>query len=59
VGTAAILLCREAGHACFVTAGSDEKCRQCEKIGATAALNYKTEDWSARVRSPTEGAGGA
>src|SRR5262249_55178026 len=27
VGTAAILLLREAGHPCLVTAGSDEKCR--------------------------------
>ena len=57
VGTAAILLCREAGHPCFVTAGSDEKCRRCEALGATAAINYRREDFSTRVRELTNGRG--
>src|SRR5436309_8535171 len=57
VGTAAILLCREAGHACFVTAGSDEKCRQCVALGATAAINYRSEDFGARARELTSGRG--
>src|SRR2546422_8449447 len=57
VGTAAILLCREAGHPCFVTAGSDEKCRQCVALGATAAINYRREDFSARARELTSGRG--
>src|SRR5262245_815460 len=57
VGTAAILLLREAGLACFVTAGSDEKCRECVALGATAAINYRTEDFAARVHALTNGAG--
>ncbi len=57
VGTAAILLCCEAGHPCLVTAGSDEKCRQCVALGATAAINYRSEDWSARARELTGGRG--
>src|SRR5919197_2823332 len=57
VGTAAILLCREAGHPCFVTAGSDEKCRRCEALGATAAINYRREDFSTRARELTNGRG--
>src|SRR2546427_2129084 len=57
VGTAAILLCREAGNSCFVTAGSDEKCRQCVALGATAAINYRREDFSARARELTSGRG--
>src|SRR5438552_1248023 len=57
VGTAAILLCREAGNSCFVTAGSDEKCRQCMALGATAAINYRREDFSARARELTSGRG--
>ncbi len=57
VGTAAILLCREAGHPCFVTAGSDEKCRQCVALGATAAIDYRREDFSARARELTSGRG--
>src|SRR5712664_895256 len=57
VGTAAILLCREAGNPCFVTAGSDEKCRQCAALGATAAIDYRREDFSARARELTSGRG--
>ena len=57
VGTAAILLCREAGNSCFVTAGSDEKCRQCMALGATAAIDYRREDFSARARELTSGRG--
>jgi putative PIG3 family NAD(P)H quinone oxidoreductase len=57
VGTAAILLCREAGNPCFVTAGSDEKCRLCVTLGATAAINYRREDFSARARELTGGRG--
>ena len=30
----------------FVTVGSDEKVKFTESIGATKAINYKTEDWS-------------
>src|SRR3989442_8755980 len=41
VGTAAVLLCREAGHPCVVTAGSDEKCRPGVGPGAAAATNYR------------------
>jgi len=57
VGTAAILLLREARLACFVTAGSDEKCRRCEALGASAAINYRREDFVARVRELTAGRG--
>ncbi len=57
VGTAAILLLREAGTDCFVTAGSDEKCRRCEALGATVAINYRTTDFAARVRELTSGRG--
>src|SRR5438445_3253573 len=57
VGTAAILLCREAGNPCVVTAGSDEKSRQCVALGATAAINYRSEDFGARARELTSGRG--
>src|SRR5581483_6784385 len=57
VGTAAILLLGDAGASCFVTAGSEEKCRQCVALGATAAINYRTEDFAARVRELTGGRG--
>jgi putative PIG3 family NAD(P)H quinone oxidoreductase len=57
VGTAAIQLAREAGLRCFVTAGSDEKCRRCTELGATAAINYASEDFAARIKELTSGAG--
>jgi len=57
VGTAAILLLREAGNACLVTAGSDEKCNRCVALGATAAINYRSADFSARARELTGGRG--
>jgi NADPH:quinone reductase-like Zn-dependent oxidoreductase len=50
VGTAAILLMREEGRQCFVTVGSRDKAVRCLELGATAAIDYKTEDFSARVR---------
>jgi len=57
VGTAAIALLVEAKLRVFVTAGSDEKCRACEKLGAAAGINYKTEDFVARVKALTDGQG--
>lgn len=57
VGTAAILLLVEAGHACFVTVGSAEKARRCEQLGATAAIDYTAEDFADVVQQLTDGRG--
>jgi putative PIG3 family NAD(P)H quinone oxidoreductase len=57
VGTAAIVLLREAGATCLVTAGSDEKCRRCVALGASAAINYRSEDFAARTRELTANRG--
>ena len=57
VGTAAILLLRDAGLRCLVTAGSADKCDQCVALGATACIDYRREDFSARVRELTDGRG--
>ena len=57
VGTAAIQLLRASGNPVYVTAGSQGKCDACLEMGATAAINYKSEDWSARVRELTGNAG--
>src|SRR5207244_2077484 len=57
VGTAAILLLRGAGHRVIVTAGSEAKCRRCLELGATAAIDYRTEDFAARARELTGGRG--
>ena len=57
VGTAAIRLLAEEGNRCFVTAGSDEKCRRCVALGAGVAINYQTEDFAAHLREATGGRG--
>jgi putative PIG3 family NAD(P)H quinone oxidoreductase len=57
IGTASILLLKEAGVRVIVTAGSDEKCDQCRKLGADVAINYKRGPFAPEVRTATEGRG--
>jgi NADPH:quinone reductase len=54
IGTTAIQLAKAFGARVLTTAGSDEKCRVCESLGADRAINYRTEDWPAIVREFTE-----
>lgn len=57
VGTAAIQLIAEAGATSLVTAGSAVKCQRCVELGASAAIDYRNEDFAARVRELTGGVG--
>lgn len=57
VGTASILLCKEAGVRSIVTAGNDAKCEQCLKLGADVAINYNSGPFPAAVKSATNGRG--
>jgi NADPH:quinone reductase len=57
IGTAAIQLARARGATVFATAGSDEKCRACEALGATVCVNYRSTDFVAAVREATGGRG--
>ncbi len=51
IGTMAIQMARHVGAGqIIITAGSDEKCDRAKALGADAAINYKTEDFEARVR---------
>ena len=50
-------VCKRCGHTVFATAGSAEKCRLCETLGAARAINYKTEDFVAVVKEATNGKG--
>jgi NADPH2:quinone reductase len=45
VGTIAIQMARITGARVYATAGSDAKCRVCEKLGALRGINYKEEDF--------------
>lgn len=57
IGTTAIQLAKEFGARVFVTAGSEEKCEACRKLGADLAINYKTQDFVAAVKEATGGKG--
>jgi len=57
IGTMAILLGRLFGLTVIVTAGSNGKCARAREIGATHAINYKTQDFVAEVKALTEGRG--
>jgi NADPH2:quinone reductase len=56
IGTTAIQLARAFGATVFATAGSDEKCAACERLGARA-INYRTSDFVAAIREATAGRG--
>ncbi|MBI1339774.1 zinc-binding dehydrogenase [bacterium] len=43
IGVAAIQMTAAWGARVYATAGTDEKCRTCEALGATRAVNYRTE----------------
>ncbi|MEK7318983.1 MAG: NAD(P)H-quinone oxidoreductase [Pseudomonadota bacterium] len=57
IGTTAIQIAKALGFEVFVTAGSDDKCKACESLGADRAINYKTQDFVAEVKALTEGKG--
>ena len=57
IGTTAIQLAHARGARVFATAGSAEKCKACEQLGAERAINYRTEDFVQVVRDLTSGGG--
>jgi putative PIG3 family NAD(P)H quinone oxidoreductase len=57
IGTTAIQLATALGARVFATAGSDDKARACERLGALRGINYKTEDFVEVLREATAGRG--
>ncbi|XP_022848073.1 quinone oxidoreductase PIG3-like [Olea europaea var. sylvestris] len=57
IGTFTIQLATYHGVKVFVTAGSEEKLAACKDLGAAVCINYKTEDFVARVKDETGGKG--
>jgi NADPH:quinone reductase len=57
IGTAAIQLAVHFGAEVFATAGSDEKCAYCERLGADLAINYKTKPFANEIKAATSGRG--
>ena len=57
IGVTAIQLARALGHRVFATAGSADKCRAVEALGAERGINYRDEDFVAVVKELTGGKG--
>jgi putative PIG3 family NAD(P)H quinone oxidoreductase len=57
IGTMAIQLAKAFGSKVIVTVGSADKADACVKLGADHAINYKTHDFVAEVKTATSGAG--
>ncbi|MDO8978561.1 MAG: NAD(P)H-quinone oxidoreductase [Afipia sp.] len=57
IGTMAIQMAKAHGAKVFVTVGGQDKVDACLKLGADAAINYKTEDFVEKTKALTNGAG--
>ncbi|CAN7349901.1 NAD(P)H-quinone oxidoreductase [Variovorax sp. LjRoot84] len=57
IGVTAVQLGKAFGATVIVTAGSDDKCEACRKLGADHAINYKTSDFVEEVKRLTGGKG--
>lgn len=57
IGVTTIQFATAFGAQVYATAGSREKCAACERLGATAAINYKEHDFSEEIRRLTNKAG--
>jgi NADPH2:quinone reductase len=57
IGTTAIQLATARGARVLATAGSPDKCRACERLGAVRGINHRTEDFVEAVHAATDGRG--
>jgi NADPH2:quinone reductase len=57
IGVTAIQLAHEFGATVYATAGSDDKCAACVRFGADKAINYRSQDFGAEIRTLTGGKG--
>ncbi len=54
IGVTAIQFARAFGAEPYATAGSDEKCAACVKLGAAGAINYRTQDFVEEIKRLTD-----
>jgi NADPH:quinone reductase len=57
IGVAAIQMATQLGHEVYVTVGSEEKSKFCEKLGAKKAINYKTKNFQKVIAQLTHDKG--
>jgi NADPH:quinone reductase len=56
IGVTAIQIAKALDAKVIATAGSDDKCAACLKLGADYAINYKTQDFVEEIKRITGGA---
>jgi NADPH:quinone reductase len=57
IGTTAIQLAKAFGAKVIATAGTQDKCDACLRLGADVAVNYRAQDFVAAVKEATGGRG--
>lgn len=57
IGTTAIQLAKAFGATVYTTAGTEAKCAACLELGATAAINYRSQDFASEIAALTDGQG--
>lgn len=57
IGSTAIMFATALGATALATAGTPEKCAACIRLGAVAAINYRTTDFAAEAWRLTNGRG--
>ncbi|RRH81768.1 NAD(P)H-quinone oxidoreductase [Variovorax beijingensis] len=57
IGVTAIQIAKALGATVVATAGSDDKCEACRKLGADHAINYRTSDFAEEAKKLTGGKG--
>ncbi len=57
IGTTAVQLATAMGHKVYATAGSDERVKAVEGLGAVQGINYRTQDYVEATKNATGGKG--
>lgn len=57
IGTTAVQLATAMGHQVYATAGSDERARAVEGLGAVLGINYRSQDFVEEIKRATGGKG--
>ena len=57
IGTTAIQIASALGHTVYTTVGNESKAQACLDLGAQAAINYRNDDFVAKLKQLTDGRG--
>jgi len=57
IGVTAIQMAVALGNTVYTTAGTEEKCKFCENLGAAKAINYKTQNFKDEILKLTNNKG--